>query len=62
MYDLTPVYIPETNMFEGEMRAFIDCIRNDTEPPAPAEQALMVMKILDGLYESSESGAEVRIE
>jgi predicted dehydrogenase len=62
MYDLTPVSLPEVNMYQGELQAFVDCIKNDTTPPVTGEQALMVMKILDGIYESSNRGAEVRLD
>lgn len=62
LYDVTPVSVPESNWFDGEIKGFVDCIKNDTEPPVTGEEALMVMRILDGIYESSERGAEVRIE
>jgi len=50
------------NSYEAEVRGFYDAIQNDTEPPVTGEQALNVMKILDGIYESSETGREVVIE
>jgi predicted dehydrogenase len=62
LVDVTPVFVPETKIFQSEMRAFLDCIKNDTEPPVTGEQALSVMKILDGIYRSSEIGAEVKID
>jgi predicted dehydrogenase len=61
LYDLTPVNLPDVSHFDGEMRAFADCIKNDTEPAVTGEQALMVMQILDGIYRSSEMGAEVAV-
>ncbi len=62
LVDVTPVYVPESKMYHAEMRGFLDSIINDTEPPVTGEQALMVMKILDGIYRSSELGAEVKID
>jgi predicted dehydrogenase len=62
LVDVTPGYTPKVDMYEGEIRAFLDCIHNDTEPPVTGEQALMVMKILDGIYRSSEAGKEVSID
>lgn len=62
LYDLTPVNMPEVSHFEGEMRALADCIKNDTEPAVTGEQALMAMQILDGIYRSSETGAEVTVD
>jgi predicted dehydrogenase len=62
LVDLTPVYLPTVDIFHAEIRAFVDCIVNDTESPVTGEQALHVAKILDAIYESSERGAEVRID
>lgn len=62
LVDLTPTLLPTVDMYQAEMRAFIDCIRNDTEPPVTGRQALAVSKILDAIYESSERGAEVKID
>ena len=62
LYDMTPVQLPKVNSYEVECRGFYDAIQNDTEPPVTGEQALNVMKILDGIYKSSELGKEVVIE
>jgi len=62
LYDLTPVHLPKVSSYEAEVRGFYDAIQNDTEPPVTGEQALNVMKILDGIYESSEKGREVLID
>jgi len=39
---------------------FIDSILEDRQPMASAEQGLKVMKILEGIYKSAETGREVR--
>ena len=44
-----------------EIAHFVDCIQNGTELISPAEEAVEVMKILDALYKSAETGAEVRL-
>ena len=62
LLDTTPVHIPMVNAYEAEVRGFYDAIQNDTEPPVTGEQALNVMKILDGIYTSSETGREVVID
>ncbi len=62
LYDMTPVHLPKASSYEAEVRGFYDAIINDTEPPVTGEQALNVMKILDGIYKSSELGKEVTIE
>jgi predicted dehydrogenase len=61
MVDMTPVWLPNINTYEAEVRGFIDAIKNDTDPPVTGEQALMTTKILDAIYQSSEKGCEVPI-
>ena len=48
--------------YEEEIKGFYEAIRNDTEPPVTAEQALDVIKILDAIYRSSETGKEIIID
>ena len=45
--------------FEGEMAHFVDCIKNGTECKAPAKDGVDIMRILDAIYESAETGHEV---
>ena len=50
------------DLFEEEMRHFVDCALNGTECIAPAQDGLEVMKILDAIYESARTGHEVVIK
>jgi predicted dehydrogenase len=59
--DITPQY-PNISGHEAEIAHFIECIVEDKQPLATAEQALEVMKILDAIYESSATGASVAIK
>lgn len=59
--DLAPL-APTVNGHEAEVKHFIDCIVEDRQPLATGEQALDVMKILDGIYESSRTGDSVRLD
>ena len=43
------------------MHDFAQAILSDTPHPAPGEEGLMVMEILDAIYESARTGAPVRI-
>lgn len=61
LLDLNPVSLQPTDKFELEIRAFIDSIKNDTETPVTGEQAVITAKIIDAIYESAETGREVRI-
>ncbi len=47
---------------ELEARAWIDCILNDTEPPTRADQAIVVTRILEAIYESAATGKAVYFE
>ncbi|MBN1218670.1 MAG: Gfo/Idh/MocA family oxidoreductase [Anaerolineae bacterium] len=38
---------------------FIKCIKEDTPPTATAEQGLVIMKIIEAVYQSAEQGREV---
>ncbi|MHB9133191.1 MAG: Gfo/Idh/MocA family protein [Armatimonadota bacterium] len=46
---------------ENETRHFIDCIKLKKQPIAPPEDAVKMMKIIDAIYTSSESGREVAL-
>lgn len=49
------------NTHAAEMKHFVEAIRNDTEPLITGEHGLMVAKIMDAIYKSSEKGREVAI-
>ncbi len=49
--------------FNAEIKHFVDCITvPGTKCIAPAEDGVVLMKILDGLYESSRTGHEVILD
>lgn len=60
LYDSQPVFLPGVATHETEIRRFVHAIATDTPVPVPGEEALIVSKILSALYESSETGREVR--
>jgi predicted dehydrogenase len=62
LIDMTPVHLPQVRTHEREIQLFVEAIREDKPVPIPAEEALLVTKILDGIYESSEKGKEVKIQ
>ncbi len=47
---------------EGEITHFIECVREQKEPGSSGEKGLIVMRILDGIYESARTGREVRLD
>jgi len=46
----------------AECMAFAEAIATGAPSPVPAEQSLQVMKILDGIYRSQETGREIRLD
>jgi len=50
-----------TQPVKSAMVHFVDSILNDTPHIATGEEGLVVMEILDALYESAERGQPVRI-
>ena len=62
MVDVKPAHMPNEDGFTRKMRNWIDCIKTGETSMAPAEHGLMVQQILDGVYKSAETGAEVRFD
>ncbi|MBP6963909.1 MAG: Gfo/Idh/MocA family oxidoreductase [Armatimonadetes bacterium] len=62
LIDTTPVCLPNVGTHEAEIYAFIDAIQTKKPSPVPGEDGLMVAKILDAIYKSSEVGKEVAIK
>ncbi|MCC6443488.1 MAG: Gfo/Idh/MocA family oxidoreductase [Armatimonadetes bacterium] len=59
--DVKPYGLADVNVYLAEVQAFIDAIRNDAESLIPGEHGLMVSQIMDAIYESSDTGKEVKI-
>ncbi len=49
------------DIFQNEINYFVDAILNDTDTYAIAEDGIMLMKMLDAIYKSSELGEEVKL-
>jgi predicted dehydrogenase len=62
MVDSKPGWLPQANLFNSKMRDFCDHVLYNKPTTAPAEHGLMVQKMLDGIYKSSETGKEVAID
>ena len=52
---------PETNGFDNQMTDFLQAVRTGGKPVNNADQAVALMKMLMAIYESSDTGAEVRL-
>ena len=51
-----------TGLFEREMAHFVDCVQNGTPCRAPAKDGVILMKMIDAIYESAATGHEVIIK
>jgi predicted dehydrogenase len=52
---------PESDGFEAQLRNFLAAIKTGTPPVSNVDQAVRLMQMLMAIYESSESGREVRL-
>lgn len=61
LIDLTPAYLPEVNAHQAEIHAFVaDCIEGNITSDY-AKQGTNIQKIIDGLYQSAETGKAVTL-
>lgn len=60
LIDSQPVFLPGVATHETEIFAFVQSIIDNKPVAVPGKEALMVTRILDALYESSDTGKEVR--
>ncbi len=58
----TESYIDAEPMFDAEINHFVDCCLGRCECRSKAEDGVIIMKILDALYESAKTGHEAIIE
>ncbi|MBO5274821.1 MAG: Gfo/Idh/MocA family oxidoreductase [Clostridia bacterium] len=62
--DVTPsgnTALSFNGLFEREIAHYVDCVQNGTPCRAPAEDGVMLMKMIDAIYASAECGHEVVI-
>lgn len=60
--DLLPQFQCEDEWFNRQMRLFLTACRGEGKPAATGREGVVVMKVLDAVYESSKQGREVGIE
>jgi len=56
--DITPE-IPERDGYFEEVKHFVECIKENKEPITKKEEIVAVVKIIEGIYKSSETGEVV---
>ncbi len=50
------------NMYENEIKHFIDCIQTGKKPGSDIEQAVQLEAMLAGIYESAKKGKEIKFK
>ncbi len=61
MVNATPHFLEKDRIWDIKMRNIVDTCLYNEENKAPGEHGLMVQKIIDGIYESAQTGKEVKI-
>ena len=59
LYNEEPAF-EATNMFQNEIDAFVRCVRSGERLPSHIDRNILTSKIMQGIYDSSESGEEIR--
>lgn len=65
MVDITPVDMigmeEDQALFDRETAHFIDCVQGKAECIAPAQDGVDILRIIRAIYESAETGSEVKL-
>ena len=56
-----PLEAPSINSFDEEVKHFVECVIDGKVPISSAKQGIMLMQMLDGIYESAQKGRAVPI-
>ena len=60
LVDITPQVKPANGM-AGETDHFVECCLKGKKPIMDAQQGVVLMKMLDGIYKSQATGREVKL-
>jgi len=61
-FNMTPWFTGQDKVWETKMQDWIDAIRTGKTPTSPGEDGVVVQKMLNAIYLSSETGREVLIK
>jgi len=61
LLDNTPV-LPGADTYFEEIKHFVSCVLEDKEPVTKPNEILNVIRIIESIYKSAESGKEIRLE
>lgn len=65
LVNVTPTTESVRNMYkqsyENEISHFVDCVRSGKKPSSPGDEAVAVLRVLEAIYKSAETGREVKL-
>ena len=65
LVNVTPAVDSARNVYkqatEAQLGYFVDCVRKGSAPASANHEALLVMRLVDAIYRSAESGREVKL-
>lgn len=61
LFDQTPKVTVQADRFREEIHHFVSCVQNRTQPLITGEQGLQVVRMLEAIYTSSETGRDVHL-
>lgn len=59
--DIAPQFNADVDRYASQAKSFVSACRGDAPPAATGQEGVVVMKVLDGIYASSESDREIEI-
>ncbi|MCX7704786.1 MAG: Gfo/Idh/MocA family oxidoreductase [bacterium] len=57
----TTAELPSINVYHAEIEHFVSCVRNNTQPITTPEEIITVMKIIQNIYKSAETGKPIEL-
>lgn len=57
----TTAELPSKNVYHAEIEHFVNCVRNNTQPITTPEEIVTVIKIIQNIYKSAETGKPVEL-
>ncbi|TCP29475.1 putative dehydrogenase [Scopulibacillus darangshiensis] len=62
LVNLTPIKLPKKGYHELEIERFVDACLNQTTPLSTAREGVILQRIIQGLYQSAETGEAVKLD
>ena len=59
LYEYTPEYDKDANMFENEIASFVRCVQTGEKLPSHIDRNILTSRLMQGIYDSSATGKEV---